>query len=136
MNRFRALLLVALLALAFVGVSFTGHPAQASTPPGFGEFVTSFTGSISSGADITSSVSGRSIAIKALTIASDTAGVVVFRDGSQTGDVIGDLYLEANKPFTVPLDVLGPGMASSKGNTIQAKLSSATLTLTARCEVR
>lgn len=97
------------------------------------EVLTSLSVSIDQGAAITSATTGKRQVIKSMLLRSSTAGVVVFNDGTGSGQ-LAHVYLEANKPFVVPAEVLGNGIRSSSGNAIYAYLGSATLTAVLRVQ--
>lgn len=110
--------------------------AQSAVPyvdtwSGHNEAVATFSGSINTTTAVIAAVSGKKINVRAITMRSSSAGVVVFQDGSG-GTTIGNFYLEADVPYTIYENALGPGMKTSTGNGLYAVLSGATLTTTIR----
>jgi hypothetical protein len=87
--------------------------------------------SISSTASVVAAVTGRRINVRAITMSSSGAGVVVFQDGSG-GTTIGNFYLAANTPVTIYENAFGAGMKTTSGNGLFAVLSGATLTAVVR----
>lgn len=90
--------------------------------------------SISSEAALVTPSSGKRLRIRAALLRSDTAGVVVFRDGT-AGTVLAKIYLAANTNLLLtPADLFGAdGIAlSAADNVLTGTLGSATLTATFR----
>lgn len=91
--------------------------------------------SISSSAAVIAAVSGKVINVRAMTLRSSGAGVVVFQDGS-SGTTIANIYLEADKPYTIYENQFGGGLKTTSGTGLYAVLSGATLTAIVRYQLQ
>lgn len=133
MVRFRYGALAALLAFAVAFCAATTRRAVAQSAPAHDTWshhddrLATISASISSTAAVVAGVTNKQVNVRAMTLRSDTAGVVTFQDGSG-GTTIGQVYLEANKPYTIYEGALGKGLTTSTGNGLYAVLPSATLT--------
>lgn len=114
---------------------FVRYAADSRTYAGI-ERAESVNDSITSGANVIAAVAAKRIRLKSALLHSDTAGVVVFRDGSG-GTVLLSLYLKADKPTVIPLELLGGagGIRCSTNTALHATLSSATLSGVLRYEL-
>lgn len=120
------------VVLAFC-VAFAIQPAKADVELIGDERTATFNASITGdGASITSSATGKRQVIQAMTLRSDTAGVVELRDGTDSGALLCAVYLAQNTNLTLGSDELGEGIKSTAGNAINAKLANATLTAVLR----
>jgi len=119
------LLSVALAAFAWVGL----RPAWADVPVAGPEFtaVVNATAATSGVSAIATSASNI-ISVKAVTLSSDTAGVVLLLDGNNSGTVLGAFYLAANTPRDVGSDLLGPGLNTTSGQGVFVRQASGTVT--------
>lgn len=127
-----------LLVAAFLGVALAPlHPVEAQSGPtndtwsGHNEGLATFSGSINTAAAVVAAQSGKVINVRAITMRSSGAGVVVFKDGA-SGSTIANFYLEADKPVTIYENQFGKGLKTTSGTGLYAVLSGATLTALVR----
>ena len=83
--------------------------------------------SISAGAAVLTGADGQELVVRSMLLRSDTAGVVVFKDGA-SGDTVANVYLAANANLELGPEFFGPGLRLSDGNDLHATLGSASLT--------
>jgi hypothetical protein len=127
MNRLLALLAVFALALASTVSNYT-HPQPVHALSS--ENIRTFTGSINAETTVITGATGDKLHIRSLEIATDTSGVVVFKDGTGGATVL-NLYLIANTPRDIT-NLFGAGGVALSQNKLTATEAGATLTFTAR----
>lgn len=110
--------IVALVLVALIGIASRSPEAQAQAARATSR-VSVFSGSVTtSNAAITSTVGSTDVlAIKALSVTTNTAGLITITDGS-AGVVLFSSYVAANTPTKWGAADLGPaGIRGSRGNT-------------------
>ncbi len=145
MNRINKIL--AVLALVGAAIVF-GHRqdvalAQSSgsgiavdTWTGRDDSVSTFRGSVgTTAAAVVTAVSGKIINVRAIqSMTLTSAGVLSFTDGSG-GTVLGQYYLEANKPYQIDESLMGKGLTTTSGTGLFVVADvAATLILTHRIQ--
>jgi hypothetical protein len=110
--------LVAVLAL--VGAGLLVRRVVADTPVAPGETHLAINAvNATSGVASVATVTGRRVSVKAASVSSTVAGVLLFRDGSSSGTVLGRMPLPvADTLYHLTSDMLGPGMTTTAGNSL------------------
>lgn len=131
-SRYWVLAVLFAFALTFSGVTAKRAAAQAGngsgdTWSGHDERVATISALCSNSTALVSAITNKKVNIRAITISSDTAGVIAFQDGSG-GTTIAQVYVAANTPITIYEGAFGPGVKTTKGNGLYLQLSSATIT--------
>lgn len=136
-KKHRNLALVALLAGVLAIGMFAGLPpaideAHAQSEIGVDTSHQTFSTTFTNGAAAIDTSTGKRIVLHALVVRASSAGVLVLKDGSNSGTTLLNLYLAQDTVVQITPEMLGGSVRTTAGNCLFIGANSATITGWAR----